>query len=114
MKNIIVDLNALLYKEGFFNFMSYIKDSSIHCYFFDDTINPFLSINMENNELKVNPLYVNSDYYSEILNLLKQYKQFMIIAFYLQGAIIFIVNKRYRGGSIYVQIFSLFIKAYGI
>ena len=74
MKNIMVDLNALLYKEGFFNFMSYIKDSSIHCYFFDDTINPFLSIDMKTKELKVNPLYVTSDYYSEIVNLLKQYK----------------------------------------
>lgn len=74
MKNIIVDLNALLYKEGFFNFMSHIKDGSIHCYFFDDTINPFLSINMKTNELKVNPLYVTSDYYSEIVDLLKQYK----------------------------------------
>ena len=41
MKNIMVDLNSLLYKEGFFNFMSYIKDGLIHCYFFDDTNNPF-------------------------------------------------------------------------
>lgn len=54
--------------------MSYVKDSSIHCYFFDDINNPFLSINMETNELKVNPLYVISDYYSEVVNLLKQYK----------------------------------------
>lgn len=74
MKNIIVDLNALLYKEGFFNFTSYIKDNSIHCYFFDDINNPFLSIDMKTNELKVNPLYVTSDYYSEIVSLLKQYK----------------------------------------
>lgn len=74
MKNIIIDLNALLYKEGFFNFMSYIKDNSIHCYFFDDINNPFLSIDMKTNELKVNPLYVTSDYYSEIVSSLKQYK----------------------------------------
>lgn len=74
MKNIMVDLNALLYKEGFFNFMPYIKDNSIHCYFFDDTVNTFLSINIKTNELKVNPLYVTSDYYSEIVSLLKQYK----------------------------------------
>ena len=74
MKNIIIDLNALLYKEGFFNFMSYIKDNSIHCYFFDDINNPFLPIDMKTNELKVNPLYVTSDYYSEIVSSLKQYK----------------------------------------
>lgn len=76
MKNLIVSLNNILYNAGFFNFMPYIKGGSIHCYFFDDTVNPFLSINIKTSELKVSPLYINDieNYYDDIVSLLKQYK----------------------------------------
>ena len=76
MKNLIVNLNNILYNAGFFNFMSYIKGGLVHCYFFDDTVNPFLSINIKTSELKVNPLYINDieNYYDDIVSLLKQYK----------------------------------------